>query len=67
MPSRLRAHFNAFRIEGSGWIDTYKAMGVRSVMADRKYWIVPGINFPLKVELINRRQARATRSKERNW
>ncbi|RAR49167.1 caspase domain-containing protein [Paraburkholderia unamae] len=51
--------FNAFRIEGSGWIEIYEGVGRRSVSAERKYWIVPGINFPLRIELVNRPTGRS--------
>jgi hypothetical protein len=46
--------FNAFRIEGSGWIEVDKGLGHRSLIAERKFWIVPGINFPIRIELVNR-------------
>jgi hypothetical protein len=55
--------FNAFRIEGSGWIETDKGLGRRSVVAERKFWIVPGINFPIRIELVNRPTTHGGRSR----
>jgi hypothetical protein len=42
--------FNAFRIEGRGWAGGNK----KNTELERRLWIVPGINFFIRVEKINR-------------
>lgn len=42
--------FNAFRIEGRGWSLDNK----RNMELERRFWIVPGINFFIRAEIINR-------------
>jgi len=42
--------FNAFRIEGRGWsLDSKHNMEL-----ERRFWIVPGVNFFIRAEIINR-------------
>ncbi len=42
--------FNTFRIEGRGWSLDNK----RNMELERRFWIVPGINFFIRAEIINR-------------
>ncbi|MDP2828017.1 MAG: caspase family protein [Sulfuricellaceae bacterium] len=42
--------FNAFRIEGRGWAGGNK----QNMELERRLWVVPGINFFIRVERINR-------------
>lgn len=42
--------FNAFRIEGRGWAGGNK----QNTGMERRIWVVPGINFIVRVERINR-------------
>jgi hypothetical protein len=48
--------FQAFRIEGYGWIRN------QSIELETRRWVVPGLNFSVKQEHINRRQGRMTRT-----
>lgn len=41
--------FDAFRVEGLGWNNTY------STRLETTYWLVPGLNFPVKREFTTRR------------
>ncbi|MDP1682943.1 MAG: hypothetical protein Q8L39_14375, partial [Burkholderiales bacterium] len=41
--------FEAFRVEGLGWNNTY------STKLETTYWLVPGLNFPVKREFTTRR------------
>ena len=40
--------FDAFRVEGTGWNNTF---GTR---LETTYWLVPGLNFPVKREFTTR-------------
>lgn len=44
--------FHAFRIEAIGW--NYAT----NVSLERRFWVVPGLNFPVKAERVGRRQGR---------
>ncbi|HQC80502.1 MAG TPA: hypothetical protein PLS67_08290 [Accumulibacter sp.] len=60
---RLRTdlgEFDTFRIDGSGWL-RFQGWGGSTQMRsmERRWWIVPGINYPIRVEAINRASGRA--------
>jgi hypothetical protein len=40
--------FEAFRIEGQGWNKTF------DTQLEVRLWLVPGLNFPVKREVVNR-------------
>lgn len=48
--------FHAFLIEGSGW-STGLVGWTGSEKLERRYWVVPGINFAIKSEILNRNMA----------
>lgn len=51
--------YQAFRIEASGWSE-----GERSpTRLEFRYWVVPGINFPIRAERIKRRGSRLVETK----
>lgn len=49
--------FNAFRIEGRGWSLDNK----RNMELERRFWVVPGINFFIRAEYVNRNNMRQGR------
>ena len=51
--------FDTFRIEGEGWNTT------KGSRLDLKLWLVPGINFPIRREMITRNRRGGFRQSER--
>jgi hypothetical protein len=53
--------FHAFLIQGKGWAQGEK----RNIELERRFWIVPGINFFIRAELINRANNRMVLTERR--
>lgn len=47
--------FEAFRIEGEGWS--------KNIQLEVRLWLVPGLNFPVKLEKVTRNRGRLIETK----